>query len=352
MNRFKNPQVSDVPELVHLFRDGETDGKKDAALALGTIGSIECVETIRAALADADDSVRSYAMIGIRRGMEAGRSAKGFLDAVFPDLSQLLDRSDQSVGGDAPLLLLSINEERAIPVLYSPQYFTTKNPEVHYILRALNRHEIQIPHDRLLPLLAELKDSADKYPRDYTYEEALVAYGIHPDAATDELLRKELNSPNEQVRQGAAKGLLLLHRISNAFGYVCQLMETQGFKRLTERQQYLYAVTVYRSQVNNGGHSQYFFNSSGDHWKSALLGLRTINATTSAKVLSRAVALFEPDDVPRNRERRIELLLPLRATKKEQFDNLDAQFYAAGEDLVVMLALYAIDNKSDFIPES
>jgi hypothetical protein len=82
------------------------------------------------------------------------------------------------------------------------------------------------------------------------------------------------------------------------------------------------------------------------------MGLRAIGATTKARVLSRAVAVFEPHDVPRNREKRIELLLPLRAKTPKPFEELDKQFYAAPEDLNVLLALYAIDHKSDFIPES
>ena len=43
--------------------------------------------------------------------------------------------------------------------------------------------------------------------------------------------------------------------------------------RLTEAQQRYLAATVYDGEVRSGGHSQYFFNSSGDHWSVALEGL-------------------------------------------------------------------------------
>jgi hypothetical protein len=254
MNRFNDPQESDVPDLVQFVRHGENKVKKDAAFALGTIGNIDCIDAIRRALADEDDYVRSYAMMGIGRGITARRCADEFLNAVFPALVQLLDRRVQSVGGDAPLLLLSIDQERAIPILYSPRYFTTINRELHYILRALNRHQLRIPHDRLLPLLTELKGSADTYPRDYTYGEALTAYGIHADSATDEWLRSELHSSNKRVREGAATGLLALHGISKPypFSHVCRLMEEKGFKKLTEPQKHVYAVSTYRGEVENG----------------------------------------------------------------------------------------------------
>jgi hypothetical protein len=46
--------------------------------------------------------------------------------------------------------------------------------------------------------------------------------------------------------------------------------------------------------------------------------------------------------------------MPIRAKASKPFDEIDEQFYTAGkvEDLDVLLALYAIDNKADFVSES
>jgi hypothetical protein len=49
-----------------------------------------------------------------------------------------------------------------------------------------------------------------------------------------------------------------------------------GFWRLTIPEQHYLAVTMLDAEVNNGGHGQYFLNSSGSEWREALAGLEVI----------------------------------------------------------------------------
>lgn len=348
MARYRNPTEADTPELTRLFASGDDDVRKDAVLALGTIGSDDCIGAVVAALSDDDDYVRSYAMMGIERGIAAERCTPEFLEAVFPALIKLLDRRDSSISGTAPVLLLAINAERAIPILLSPQYFTSGNRELHYILRALNFDSYQIPHDKLLPLLDELKLLADKYPYDDGYAEALVAYGNHPDNDAEARIRTELDSTNGWVRKGAAKGLTRLSGMDDPYQHAARMAEKVGFADLTEPQKHYLAVSIYGWQVSNGGHSQYFFNSSGNYWKSALSGLHAIGAKTRSSVLEDAVARFGGQGPPEDRAVRIAALQNLEGGRKMAFDDLDERFYDAAEDFDVLLPLYAIENKSHF----
>lgn len=348
MKRINATAESDTNELVKQFLSGEKDTRQEAALALGERGSDECIEPMLAALSDDDDYVRSSAMRGIERGIAANRCTKGFLDAMFPALVKQLDRDDRSVSGESPALLLAIDSARAIPVLLSPQYFTTQNSQLHYILRALNNQGYKVPHDKLLPLLADLKPRAEKYPHDYDYAECLIAYGRNPNAAAEKWIRVELNSANETVRRGAGEALTLFSGLSKPFDHVCELMESKGFDGLTDPQQHFYAVSIYHWEVDNGGHSQYFFNSSGDHWKSAQAGLKAIGAVKRAKILEEAASRFGPNGPSSDRMTRIMALGRLEEQGKRSFDDLDDRFYAADEDFDVLLPLYAIEFKSHF----
>lgn len=87
-------------------------------------------------------------------------------------------------------------------------------------------------------------------------------------------------------------------------------------------QRLIFAVVWYRSEVNNGGHDQFFFNSTGIVWPDALEALRTVGLEPFAEILSQAVARFSQ---PPSRE---------RTARQEQldrdrpdFEDLDTRFY-------------------------
>src|SRR5262249_29947667 len=95
-----------VPVLAPLIKHKDDNFRKIAASALGVIGSNACIEPLTAALADEHDYVRCYAMGGIQRGVESGHCMPRFLEAMFDRVVPLLDRSDSSVSGAAPVTLL------------------------------------------------------------------------------------------------------------------------------------------------------------------------------------------------------------------------------------------------------
>ncbi|MEX0717236.1 MAG: DUF4375 domain-containing protein [Planctomycetaceae bacterium] len=340
---------ADAARPLATYTEHEDDHfRKHAALALGNIGASECVAPMLKALDDDNDYVRSYAMMGIQRGLKAERCTTDFLDAMFPALTTLLNRDDRSISGTAPELLLAIDTDRAMPVLLSPEYFTNENKEVHYILRALNASGHKVPHDTLLPFLRAAKPLIGKYPHDYDYAEALIAYAHNPDASAESTFRTELNSSNEKVQAAAAEALAVLSGIASAREVVFDALEKQGFDRLPPPQRHYYAVVIYDAEVNNGGHSQYFVNSSGDHWKSALEGLKGIGANARARILHDATALFGAGGPSTDKDFRHGQLASFSKQQDESLDNLDSRYYSCDENIEALLAQYAIENTEHF----
>jgi hypothetical protein len=72
------------------------------------------------------------------------------------------------------------------------------------VIAALNQARCAIPHDLLLPLIAQLEPLADQYQRSQELDEALLAYARNPDTQIEARLRGLLQSPIEEVQTGAA----------------------------------------------------------------------------------------------------------------------------------------------------
>jgi HEAT repeat protein len=322
--------------------------RKHAALALGNIGTSECIEPMLKALSDEDDYVRSYAMLGIRRGIEAKRCTKEFLDTMFPALTKLLNRDDSSISGTAPELMLAIATDRALPILLSPEYFTVQNGQVHYIIRALNASGHKIPRETLLPFLHAVKRLVDKFPHDYEYAEALRAYAHNPDASAEDMFRAELKSANDEVQEAAADALGILLGVAQARDVVFETLANGGFDALSPPQKHYYAVFIYDAEVNNGGHAQYFVNSSGDHWKDAIEGLNAIGANARAKILEEATALFGSRGPSEDNGRRHRQLAGFSTKQDKTLDGLDNRYYSCNEAVAALLAQYALDHKKHF----
>jgi HEAT repeat protein len=323
--------------------------RKHAAILLGSIGTTECIEPVITALNDDDDYVRSYAMMGIQRGIEAERCEHDFLMGVFPALVKLLDRSDGSVSGTAPSLLLAIDAEKTVPSLLSPQYFTIGNSQLQYIICALNREDIPIPLDKLLPLLEQLEPIADQYPHSYEYAQAFLAYARTPDAQAESTFRRHLQSSDEQVQAAAANALATLNGVGDHRAVVSKLLNEHGFEALSLALKHYYAVLVYDSQVNNGGHSQFFRNSSGRYFKFARDGLLAIGARKRAAILRDAIGRLGPDELPDEDDPRQNRLAQLFQQRTDAFDALDERYYSCTENVEQLLGLYAIEHKADFV---
>ena len=105
----------------------------------------------------------------------------------------------------------------------------------------------------------------------------------------------------------------------NIYGsYDDYLESAKGF---TVEQRYLNAICWYFAEVNNGGHHQFFYNSTGIVWEDALAGLRLFKMDILADNLQSVIDYFG-GSVPFDREERWTIL---KDWDDEVFDFLDGK---------------------------
>ena len=105
----------------------------------------------------------------------------------------------------------------------------------------------------------------------------------------------------------------------NIYGsYDNYLESAKGF---TVEQRYLNAICWYFAEVNNGGHHQFFYNSTGIVWEDALASLRLFKMDILADNLQFIIDYFG-GSVPFNREERWTIL---KEWDDEVFDFLDGK---------------------------
>lgn len=115
----------------------------------------------------------------------------------------------------------------------------------------------------------------------------------------------------------------------------------KGLKNFTEPQKYVFAVMWYFGEVNNGGHDQFFFNSTGIVWKDALYGLKAINCLEAENILTEALDRVGGNP-PFDREERIKKMEKYNAV----FDDLDNAFYRI--NIIQYISKYIMNNKKEF----
>ena len=105
----------------------------------------------------------------------------------------------------------------------------------------------------------------------------------------------------------------------NIYGSYDDYIETS--KEFTLEQRYLNAICWYFAEVNNGGHHQFFYNSTGIVWEDALAGLRLFNMKELAENFQSVLDFFG-GTVPFDRAERWHLLQQYE-DNPEFFDFLD-----------------------------
>jgi len=339
--------------LARYLEHPDTEFRGQAALVLGNIGAPDCLEPVKKALADKDREVRQFAMIGLMNGLERQQRDETFLRGIFLALVPLLKTGVYTTEGPANVLA-AIDVAKAVPILESPQYLAVSNPQLHEVLTALDRDGVKVRLATVLPLLAELESLATKKKtREWDYAAALMLYARNPDDLAGGRFQVLTGSPSSTIAAAGARGLEILAGI-NASEAVWAAYQRRGFAAMTKPQRYYHAIEDYRDEVNNGGHSQYFYNSSGDIYETAIEGLRAIGATSKAAILSGALRAFAPlPPATKNAERR-DWMEAFRDPEDRIFAAADKSFNESeerpGERLDVLLTQYALQHRSDFAP--
>lgn len=99
-------------------------------------------------------------------------------------------------------------------------------------------------------------------------------------------------------------------------------------RRFSTEQRHLLACLWYQAEVRNGGHEQFYFNSTGLVWRDAVAGFRAIGAPGIAEIVEESARRLggAPSLDRDERQRQLERFAPI-------FDELDTRFYDLEESL-------------------
>lgn len=117
---------------------------------------------------------------------------------------------------------------------------------------------------------------------------------------------------------------------------------------LSPEEKTAYIVDSFQSEVNNGGFSQYLYNSSGASVSELLSALSAIGADRTAEIYRKALEHL-PAEFPLNDERRGVVLDEFITDEVSAvLASCDAQFYEHPDDLETLIYQFIMDNKNSF----
>ena len=117
---------------------------------------------------------------------------------------------------------------------------------------------------------------------------------------------------------------------------------------LSRPEQVFGGVWELEAEVNNGGFSQYFLNSSGRRAPLAPDALRAIGAPHFAEIAQAALAVMGSQVPWTDDDNRQEVVGHLGTHAEAALDALDTKFYACPEDLSALLYTYVAEHRTDF----
>jgi hypothetical protein len=116
-----------------------------------------------------------------------------------------------------------------------------------------------------------------------------------------------------------------------------------GINKLNAKEKTIFHIGCLEAEINNGGFSQYFFNSSGRYKYEAITALEEVGAVYTSELLKKAIqvsklSLFRKwfnKDISENQE--------------EKLEKLDNDFYEYEEDILELQIRYIQKNIKYFV---
>ncbi len=121
-----------------------------------------------------------------------------------------------------------------------------------------------------------------------------------------------------------------------------------SLEKLTEPQKTFCLNQQLEKEINSGGFSQYFFNSSGSFAHQTIISLRQINAISTADTLQLAIDEFPDSTVPKNELERREIMEKIEDKAEKIWEQLDKKFLAYEDNLYELNLSFIKQNRSYF----
>ena len=130
------------------------------------------------------------------------------------------------------------------------------------------------------------------------------------------------------------------HAVWNAF--ITSISDP--FRVLSPSQRKASLIFWYESEVNNGGHLQFFLNEGGDPTKT-VEALRAADALPQARILEQALIRWQS----RARPKRNEAYDHVALAREREFDDLDRAFYDCAVSLTDVLERLLREREAEYI---
>lgn len=290
--------------------------------------------------------MRSYALMGLECALNRSGLSDRVQEELFPDVLDLL-RADRNAD-EAADILYRFNSAKATDYFLSEEVFTAESPILHEVLEVMANAKVSVPRDRLKSLIASLEMQELKYPRTYALGEALRLLGQQQREEDRDFIRSRTTHPEKRVAQGAAAGLLCSFGLEGFERRIWDTEKRSGYESLTEAQRFYRAVCMCDSEINNGGLTQYFVNSSGDRWRDALAGFKAMGFQERLSVLNEAIARFGATGPSADRSIRQHQLRKLYKRDDAVFDALDTRYHKSSEVVEVFVSRFVLENPGGF----
>lgn len=131
--------------------------------------------------------------------------------------------------------------------------------------------------------------------------------------------------------------------------YVTNQFDINGKpEQLSTEQINFHLIEELEMEVNNGGFSQYFYNSGGDYAHETLDALMAIKAFETHKLLQAAINEFPAQKVPKDRLKRQKMLVKIEDKASTIWDMLDNKYYKSTDNLDLLKMIYINANRAKF----
>lgn len=122
----------------------------------------------------------------------------------------------------------------------------------------------------------------------------------------------------------------------------------ENFETQSVPQKVFSAIWALESEVNNGGFSQYFLNSSSETAGFVAEALETIGAPRTAEICKRAIGAAFPEGLPPTPEAISLAASDFPDETEEKLDALDREFYQYPHNLTELLFAYVAKYPGEF----
>jgi Domain of unknown function (DUF4375) len=119
-------------------------------------------------------------------------------------------------------------------------------------------------------------------------------------------------------------------------------------EKLSDEEKVIVYIGELEREVNNGGFSQFFFNTSGDYTEEVIQSLQKIGSIKFLSLAESAKAQFPNFIVPADKAERRQILEEIDEDANNKWNDLDNEFYQYEEDIYSLMSSYIERNIEKF----